>query len=68
MSYVTKNKGNILAKNTNINTSIKKSNASLRKHDDRTAGEWLAKSTAYGNVVGLVENYKKELSDKKGAS
>jgi len=45
---------------------IKKSNAALKKHEDRLAGEWLAKSTAYNNVTGLVENYKKELSDKRG--
>ncbi len=47
---------------------ITKSNAALRKHEDRTAGEWLAKSAVFNNVVGLVENHKKELSNRKGAS
>ena len=44
---------------------IEKSNAALRKHEDRKAGEWLAKSTIKDKVMGLVEQHKKQLSNKR---
>jgi hypothetical protein len=39
--------------------------AHLKKHEDRKAGEWLAKSDLYNLLVTLIQNRKTELSKRK---
>jgi len=37
----------------------------LDRHEDRKAGEWLARSKEPQKIISLLENRKKELSDKR---
>ena len=43
---------------------LSKSRDLLKKHDDRKAGEWLAKSEEPQRILELILNRKKELANK----
>ena len=44
---------------------IEQSNKYLEKHEDRTAGEWLARSKEPHVILTQVDRRKKELSDQR---
>jgi hypothetical protein len=44
---------------------IEQSNKHLERHEDRKAGEWLARSKEPQRLISLVSNRKQELSDKR---
>ena len=43
---------------------LEKSHASLRKHEDRKAGEWLAKSEVPAKILQLIQMRMDELESK----
>ena len=44
---------------------VEQSNRCLEKHEDRKAGEWLARSKECPKLLTLIQNRKQELSDRK---
>lgn len=44
---------------------IEQSHKCLKKHEDRKAGEWLAKSEEPHTLITLIQNRKTELTKKK---
>lgn len=44
---------------------LEKSQECLKKHEDRKAGEWLAKSEEPNTLIALIQNRRNELSKKQ---
>lgn len=44
---------------------IEQTNKHLQKHEDRKAGEWLARSKEPNHLLSLINDRKEELSQKK---
>ena len=50
---------------THHNHCVDKVSNHLEKHEDRLAGEWLARSKEQGKTLNLIEKRIKEISDKR---